>query len=89
MPGLGGGLFWTRDRHAKNGRCGFRGSLPCRHGQGLAEWVPIIITRNGKPVVKLAPASEGEDEMFGALAGIARIKGDVENTISAIDWEVE
>lgn len=50
---------------------------------------PIIITRNGKPVVKLVPASEGEDEMFGALAGIARIKGDVENTISAINWEVE
>jgi antitoxin PrlF len=28
--------------------------------------------------MKLVPANEGEDEIFGALAGIARIKGDPE-----------
>jgi prevent-host-death family protein len=50
---------------------------------------PVVITKHGKPVVKLVPASEGEDEIFGALAGIARVTGDVENTVPARDWKVE
>jgi prevent-host-death family protein len=27
---------------------------------------PVVITKHGKPVVKLVPANEGEDEIFGA-----------------------
>lgn len=50
---------------------------------------PVTITKHGRPVVKLVPASEGDDEIFGALAGIARIAGDIENTVPASDWEVE
>jgi prevent-host-death family protein len=50
---------------------------------------PVVITKHGKPVVKVVPASEGEDELFGALAGIARITGDIENTVPARDWKVE
>src|ERR1700753_1332815 len=50
---------------------------------------PVVITKHGRPVVKLVPANEGEDEIFGALAGIARIKGDIENTVPASDWGVE
>src|SRR5271156_5613180 len=50
---------------------------------------PVVITKHGKPVVKLVPANEGEEEIFGALAGIARIKGDIENTVPASDWGVE
>jgi prevent-host-death family protein len=50
---------------------------------------PVVITKHGKPVVKLVPANEGEDEIFGALAGIARIKGDIENTVPASDWDAE
>jgi prevent-host-death family protein len=50
---------------------------------------PVVITKHGKPVVKLVPASEGEDEIFGALAGIARVTGDIEKTVPASDWEVE
>jgi antitoxin (DNA-binding transcriptional repressor) of toxin-antitoxin stability system len=50
---------------------------------------PVVITKHGKPVVKVMPVSEGEDEIFGALAGIARITGDIENTVPARDWEVE
>jgi len=42
-----------------------------------------------KMAAKLVPANEGEDEIFGALAGIARIKGDIENAVPASDWEVE
>jgi prevent-host-death family protein len=48
----------------------------------------VVITKHGKPVVKLVPANEGEDEIFGALAGIARITGDIENTVPASDWKV-
>src|SRR5437868_13310362 len=29
----------------------------------------VVITKHGKAVVKLVPANEGEDEIFGALAG--------------------
>ena len=50
---------------------------------------PIVITKHGKPVVKLVPASEGEDEIFGALRGIARVTGDIEKTAPASDWVVE
>jgi prevent-host-death family protein len=50
---------------------------------------PIVITKHGKPVVKLVPAGDGDDEIFGALSSVARIKGDVENTIPPADWGVE
>lgn len=50
---------------------------------------PVVITKHGKPVVKVVPAKECEDEIFGALSGIARIKGDIENTVPASDWEAE
>lgn len=50
---------------------------------------PVVITKHGKPVVKLIPANEGEDTIFGALAGIARITGDIESTVPASDWGVE
>jgi prevent-host-death family protein len=52
---------------------------------------PIIITKRGKPVVQITrvESNDDEDEIFGALAGIARIKGDIENTVSATDWGVE
>lgn len=50
---------------------------------------PVVITKHGKPVVKVVPAKECEDEIFGALSGIARITGDIENTVPASDWGVE
>ncbi len=50
---------------------------------------PVVITKHGKAVVKLVPAHEGADEIFGALAGIARITGDIEKTVPASDWGVE
>ena len=39
----------------------------------------VVITKHGKAVVKLVPANGGEDEILGALAGIARITGDREH----------
>lgn len=50
---------------------------------------PVVITKHGKPVVKVVPANEAEDEIFGALSGIARIAGDIENTVPASEWEAE
>jgi prevent-host-death family protein len=50
---------------------------------------PVVITKHGKPVVKVVPVNQREDEIFGALSGIARIKGDIENTAPASDWGVE
>lgn len=50
---------------------------------------PIVITKHGKPVVKVVPAQESDEEIFGALAGIARIAGDIEKTVPAGEWGVE
>jgi antitoxin (DNA-binding transcriptional repressor) of toxin-antitoxin stability system len=63
--------------------------MPRCNGSGIAKRSPVVITKHGKPVVKLVPTNEGEDEIFGALAGIARIAGDIENTVPANDWGVE
>ena len=49
----------------------------------------VVITKHGKPVVKLVPVSKGEDAIFGALAGIARVTGDIEQTAPASEWGVE
>lgn len=49
----------------------------------------VVVTKHGKPVVKVVPAKECDDEIFGALSGIARITGDIENTVPASDWESE
>ena len=50
---------------------------------------PVVITKHGKPVVKVVPANQREDEIFGALSGVARIAGDIENTVPAGEWGVE
>lgn len=49
----------------------------------------VVITKHGKPVVKVVPAKECDDEIFGALSSIARITGDIENTVPAGDWGAE
>jgi len=38
---------------------------------------PMIITKRGKPVVKIVPVKEDEDEIFGFLKGKLTIVGDV------------
>ncbi len=50
---------------------------------------PVVITKHGKPVVKLVPVSADDGDLFGALAGVARIAGDVETTAPARDWGIE
>jgi len=37
----------------------------------------IVVTKRGKPVAKLVPIEEVQDDIFGFLKGKARIVGDV------------
>jgi prevent-host-death family protein len=49
---------------------------------------PLIITKHGKPVVKLIPAEKHVDEIFGYMAGKVKIVGDIVGPITPIDdWE--
>ena len=49
---------------------------------------PVVVTKHGKPVVRIIPAEVDEGEIFGFLAGKGRIVGDIENTIPASDWNL-
>jgi antitoxin (DNA-binding transcriptional repressor) of toxin-antitoxin stability system len=49
---------------------------------------PVLVTKHGKPVVQIIPAESDENEIFGFLAGKARIVGDIENTIPVSDWDL-
>jgi prevent-host-death family protein len=47
----------------------------------------IVITKHGKPVVKLVPADKGADDIYGFLAGQGAIVGDtVSPAISGGEW---
>ena len=47
----------------------------------------ILITKHGKPVAKLVPASKGQDEIYNFLAGRGSLKGDVvAPALSAKEW---
>ena len=49
---------------------------------------PVIITKHGKAVVKLVPVEVGDDEIFGFMAGKARIVGDIESSAPRSDWKL-
>ena len=49
----------------------------------------VVITKHGRPVVRVIPITDGEDELFGALSAVARVQGDIENTVPAADWGAE
>lgn len=38
---------------------------------------PVMITKHGKPVAMLTPVEEADDPIFGCLAGMASITGDI------------
>jgi prevent-host-death family protein len=47
----------------------------------------VLITKHGKPVAKLVPASDSGDDIFGFLAGKGTIIGDVVSpALSAEEW---
>jgi prevent-host-death family protein len=38
---------------------------------------PLVITKHGRPVVKLVPAGDQAGEIFGYMKGKAKIVGDI------------
>ena len=49
----------------------------------------VIITKHGKPVVKLIPVIEEHDDIFGFMAGKGKIVGDIVSPVFSEDeWEM-
>lgn len=48
---------------------------------------PVVVTKRGKPVVKLVPVKTEKDDIFGCWAGRVKIIGDIESPIP-VEWEV-
>ncbi|HJU18213.1 MAG TPA: type II toxin-antitoxin system Phd/YefM family antitoxin [Stellaceae bacterium] len=46
---------------------------------------PIVITKRGKPIAKLVPVEEAPIDIFGRMAGTARICGDIVGSID-VEW---
>ena len=54
--------------------------------QGTGE--PILVTKHGKPVVKLVPAEMKDESIFGYMAGKAKIVGYIVSPVTPLeDWE--
>jgi antitoxin (DNA-binding transcriptional repressor) of toxin-antitoxin stability system len=49
---------------------------------------PILVTKRGKPVVKLVPAEKPAKTFLGRLEGVMEIVGDIESPIEPPEaWE--
>jgi prevent-host-death family protein len=49
---------------------------------------PVVITKHGKPVVKLVPAANHADDIFDYMAGKAKVVGDIVGPVTPPeDWE--
>ena len=46
---------------------------------------PVVITKKGRPVAKLVPPDVAATDVFGCMAGTARIVGDVEAPVLPAD----
>ena len=42
---------------------------------------PVIVTKRGKPFVKIVPADSEPSDLFGFMAGEFKIVGDIESPI--------
>ncbi|MFI5092128.1 MAG: type II toxin-antitoxin system Phd/YefM family antitoxin [Candidatus Acidiferrales bacterium] len=48
---------------------------------------PVIVTKRGKPVVKVVPAGPEKDDLFGFMKGRMEIVGDIESpAVPLSDW---
>jgi prevent-host-death family protein len=48
----------------------------------------VVITRNGRPVLKLVPMDDEGKDFLGCLAGVIEIVGDIESPIEPPEaWE--
>lgn len=48
---------------------------------------PVIVTKRGKPLVKVVPAESEQNNVFGFMTGKVKIVGDIESPIP-VEWEV-
>lgn len=49
---------------------------------------PVVITKNGRPVAKLVPATEPSGDFLGKLAGSMKIVGDITQPVEDPEaWE--
>jgi prevent-host-death family protein len=49
---------------------------------------PVVITKKGRPVAKLVPATESTDDFLGKLSGSMKIVGDITQPIEDPDaWD--
>ena len=50
---------------------------------------PVIVTKRGKPVVKVIPVGSVKDDIFGFMAGEFKIVGDIESPVVPLkDWKI-
>ena len=50
---------------------------------------PVIVTKRGKPVVKVVPVKPEKDDIFGFMAGKFKIVGDIESPVVPLKhWKV-
>ena len=47
---------------------------------------PVIVTKRGKPVVKVIPIKPENDDIFGFMAGKAEIVGDIEFPVVPLEF---
>jgi prevent-host-death family protein len=49
---------------------------------------PVIVTKRGKPVVKVIPIEQENDDIFGFMKGKFEIVGDIVSPVTPLeDWE--
>jgi prevent-host-death family protein len=50
---------------------------------------PVIVTKRGKPVVKVVPVESEKDDIFGFMAGKFTIVGDIESPVVPFkQWKI-
>ena len=50
---------------------------------------PVVVTKRGKPVVKVVPAATDNSDLFGFMAGRMKIVGDIESPVVLLkEWKV-
>jgi prevent-host-death family protein len=49
---------------------------------------PVVITKKGRPVAKLSPATAAPDDFLGKLSGVMKIVGDITQPTEDADvWD--
>jgi antitoxin (DNA-binding transcriptional repressor) of toxin-antitoxin stability system len=50
---------------------------------------PVVVTKRGKPVVKVVPAVAEKSDLFGFMAGEFKIVGDIELPVVPLkQWKI-